>query len=299
MKTAFILAGGGSLGAIQVGMLQALVEYGVEADVVIGSSVGAINAARFAQEPDRRGADTLAAIWSNIRRNDVFRVAPIASLMRLVGYGHDGLIDPSGLRRLLERHLSLGNLEDAKIQCAVVASDLFSGEMVLLDRGPAIDAILASAAIPGVFPPVEIDGRRLIDGGVAANTPVAVAQSFGAERIVVLPTGKACAPKQVPTGPLGVTLQAINHLINAQLIQDVERLRHDVCISLVPPVCHISVNVHDFSRTREMIDDAYASTLSWLEAGGVDRCEIPEGLVVPAGVSGWQHKVTVPFAHEI
>lgn len=286
MTTAFVLAGGGSLGAIQVGMLQALVAYGVQPDVVIGSSVGAVNAARFAQEPKRSGADALATIWSNIRQSDVFRVAPIASLMRLAGYGHDGILDPSGLRRLLERHLALKNLEDASVQCAVVASDLFTGEMVLLDRGPAIQAILASAAIPGIFPPVEIDGRRLVDGGVAANTPVAVAQLFGADRIIVLPTGKACAPRQVATGPLGVTLQALNHLINAQLIQDVERLRREVCISLVPPVCHISVNVHDFSRTRTLIGDAYETTLAWLEAGGVDRCEIPEGLVVRAGPCG-------------
>jgi len=283
MKTAFVLAGGGSLGAIQVGMLQALVAYGVQPDVVIGSSVGAVNAARFAQEPRRSGADALAAIWSNIRQSDVFRVAPFASLMRLAGYGHDGILDPSGLRRLLERHLGIKNLEDAHVQCAVVASDLFTGELVLLDHGPAIQAILASAAIPGIFPPVEIDGRRLIDGGVAANTPVAVAQLFGADRIIVLPTGRACAPRQVAAGPLGVTLQALNHLINAQLIKDVERLRRSMCISLVPPVCHISVNVHDFSHTRQLISDTYASTLSWLEAGGVDRCEIPEGLVVRAG----------------
>jgi NTE family protein len=286
MKTAFVLAGGGSLGAIQVGMLQALVEYGVKPDVMIGSSVGAVNAARFAQDPKRSGADALASIWGNVRLNDVFRVAPLRFLMRLAGYGHDGILDPSGLRRLLERHLALENLEDAAVQCAVVASDLVSGEMVLLDRGPAVEAILASAAVPGIFPPVEINGRRLIDGGIAANTPVAVAQSLGADRIIVLPTGSACAPRRLATGPLAVTLQALNHLINAQLIQDVERLRRDVCISLVPPVCHIAVHVNDFSRTRDLIADAYASTLAWLEAGGSDRCEIPEGLVVRAGPSG-------------
>ncbi len=286
MKTAFVLAGGGSLGAIQVGMLQALVEYGVQPDLVIGSSVGAVNAARFAQEPQRSGADALAAIWSNLRQNQIFRIAPLASLMRLAGYGHDGMLDPSGLRALLVRHLALENLEDARVPCVVVASDLLTGELVLLDRGPAIQAVLASAAIPGIFPPVEINGRRLVDGGVAANTPVAVAQRLGADRIIVLPTGNACAPRQIATGPLGVTLQALNHLINAQLIQDVERLRGDVCISVVPPVCHIAVNVHDFSRTGLLIVDAYASTLSWLEAGGVDRCEIPEGLIVRAGQSG-------------
>lgn len=286
MKTAFVLAGGGSLGAIQVGMLQALVEYGVEADVIIGSSVGAVNAVRFAQESNRSSADALADIWANVRRTDIFRMTPIASLMRLAGYGHSGVIDPSGLRRLLERNLTMVNLEDAKVQCAVVASDLLTGDLVLLERGSAVQCVLASAAIPGVFPPVLIDGRQLIDGGVAANTPLTVAQRFGADRIIVLPTGNACAPLKVPTDPLGVTLKALNHLVNVQLIQDVERLRRELCISLVPPVCHIHVNVHDFSRTRDLIGDAYLSTLSWLEAGGVDRCEIPEGLVVRGGVSG-------------
>ena len=134
-----------------------------------------------------------------------------------------------------------------------------------------------------------IDGRRLIDGGVAANTPVAVAHGLGAERIIVLPTGSVCAGRTLRTGPLGVTLQALNHLINSQLIQEVERLRSEVCISLVPPVCHIAVRVHDFSRTGEMIEDAYATTLSWLEGGGVDRCEIPEGLIVRPGRSGRVH----------
>lgn len=285
MKTAFILAGGGSLGAIQVGMLRALVDYGVEADLVIGASVGAINAARFAQEPNRKGVDALAAIWQVVTRRDVFRVAPLASLLRLVGLGsgNDGLLDPSGLERLLHKHISMRQLEDAAIQLSVVATDLQSGALILLERGPAVPAILASAAIPGVFPPVMIDGRRLIDGGVAANTPLAVAHSLGADRVIVLPTGNACAPKQAPKGPLAVTLLALNHLINSQLVQDVERFRHEVCLAVVPPVCHISVFVHDFSRTADMIEDAHKSTLSWLESGGVDRCEIPDGLVVRAG----------------
>lgn len=115
------------------------------------------------------------------------------SLLRLAGLGHDGILDAKGLERILGRHLSLPRLEDAEIECAVVVSDLHSGELVLLDRGPTIPAVLASSAIPGVFPPVEIDGRRLIDGGIAANTPVAVAHRLGAERIIVLPTGSVCA----------------------------------------------------------------------------------------------------------
>ncbi len=291
MKTAFILAGGGSLGAIQVGMLRALVDYGVEADIVIGASVGAINAARFAQEPNRKGVDALAAIWQVVTRRDVFRVAPVASLLRLVGLGSslDGLVDPAGLEQLLRKNISMRRLEDAEVQLSVVATDLHSGELVLLERGPAIPAILASAAIPGVFPPVEIEGRRLIDGGVAANTPISAAHSLGADRVIVLPTGNACAPKEAPRGPLAVTLLALNHLINSQLVQDVERMRNEVCLAVVPPVCHISVFVHDFSRTAEMIEESHTSTLAWLEGGGVDRCEIPEGLVVRAGARAETH----------
>ena len=161
-KTAFVFAGGGSLGAIQVGMLRVLLSAGLHPDFVIGSSVGAINAGYFAGTPNDEGVARLAQIWSGLRRGDVFpfTFASVVGLLRHPDY----IVNPSGLRHLIENNLPYLRLEDATIPVHVTATNL-DGLAVLLSKGPAIDAILASAAIPGIFPPVrnrrpDADGRR-------------------------------------------------------------------------------------------------------------------------------------------
>jgi NTE family protein len=150
-KTAFVFAGGGSLGAVQAGMLRELTRRGVSADFVVGSSVGAMNASYFASAPNPAGVEKLGEIWRALRRHDVFPVT-LRSAFGLLGRP-DSLIDPSNLRRLLKRHLLFPNLEDAVIPVHVIATNL-GGSVVCLSSGPAIDAIMASAAIPGAFPPV-------------------------------------------------------------------------------------------------------------------------------------------------
>ena len=155
-KTAFVFAGGGSLGAIQVGMLRALLSSGLHPDFVVGASVGAINASYFASAPNAEGVASLERIWSGLRRADIFPFS-LASAFGLLRHP-DNIINPSRLRRLIETHLSYARLEEAAIPLHVVATDL-QGLSVCLSSGPAVEAILASTAIPGVFPPVYIDGR--------------------------------------------------------------------------------------------------------------------------------------------
>src|SRR5581483_9594886 len=152
-KTAFVFAGGGSLGAIQVGMLDALLAAGVRADFVVGASVGAINAAYFAGAPDTACVARLAQLWSRLRRSDIFpfTLATAIGLLRHPG----NLVDPSGLRRVVETNLPLRNIEDSKIPLHIMATNQ-QGQAVRLSRGPAVEAILASTAIPGIFPTVEI-----------------------------------------------------------------------------------------------------------------------------------------------
>jgi NTE family protein len=152
---AFVLAGGGSLGAVEVGMLRALAAAGITPDLVVGSSVGAINGAYFASDPTRERVDRLEGIWRSLRRWDVFPLAPLATVLGLLS-GRDHLVDPGSLRGILERHLSATVLEKARVPCHVVATDLWSGDAVRLSEGPAVDALLASTAIPGIFPPVRI-----------------------------------------------------------------------------------------------------------------------------------------------
>ena len=186
--TAFVLAGGGSLGAVQVGMLAHSLGGGLVPDLIVGASVGAINAAYYAAEPDERGVERLKRIWLELRRTDVFPFSPIASMLGFFGKT-DHLVSPRPLRSLIESELPYQRLEDARIPCYVVATDALEGTEVVLSSGPAATALLASAAIPAVFPPVTLDGRFLLDGGVSNNTPISIAVEMGATRVIVLPTG--------------------------------------------------------------------------------------------------------------
>jgi predicted acylesterase/phospholipase RssA len=189
---AFVLSGGGNLGAIQVGMMYALVESGLRPGMIVGTSVGAINGAFFASRPDLPGIAEIARLWSSLRRKDVLGV----DLGTLVG-GFRGrprhLFDSSSIRRIVESFLTFNRLEDAPIPLTVVATALGTGEAVILNSGDATNALLASSAVPRLLPPVQIDGRLLVDGAVAADVPLQQAVAVGAREIYVLPT----APAQV------------------------------------------------------------------------------------------------------
>jgi len=164
--------------------------------------------------------------------------------------------------------------------CHVVATDLVSGMEVDLSRGDAIEAVLASAAIPGVFPPVAIGGRTLVDGGVASNTPIATAVALGARQILVLPAGFSCHLARPPSSAVDVAVQAMNLLIARQLAVDIERFRDRVELRVVPPLCPMTRSAYDFSGTRELIDAATTSTARWLARGGLDR-EVSVGSLAP------------------
>jgi NTE family protein len=192
--------------------------------------------------------------------------------------GRSSLVDPAPLRALIARELPYARLEDARIPCRVIASNVLDGSEVVISTGSAVDALLASAAIPGVFPPVELDGRHLIDGGIASNTPLSTAIELGAKRVIVLPTGYACALTKPPAGALAVALHALTLLIARQLVVDVLRLRERAELLVVPPLCPITSSPYDFSATRRLIERAEASTRAWLAAGGLQRPELPREL---------------------
>lgn len=187
-RTAFVLAGGGSLGAVEAGMLLALVERGIAPDLVVGASVGAINGAFFASRPDHAGLESLVAIWRGLRRSDVFPLGMVGGFLGFIGK-RPHLVAPDRLRALLERHLPVPRLEESKVPCHVVATDVLSGGEICISSGPSVEAVLASAAIPAVFPPVQVGDRQLLDGLLASNTPLPAALGLGAERLIVLPTG--------------------------------------------------------------------------------------------------------------
>ncbi len=274
--TAFVFAGGGSLGAVQVGMLREVVRAGVTADLLVGSSVGALNAAYFASYPNAAGITKLEAIWRALHRRDVFPIG-FSSFFRFV-HNRDFLVDPSRLRTLVEQHIAYRRLEDAPLPVHVVATNL-SGMTTRLSSGPVVDAVLASAAIPVAFPPVLYESEYLIDAAVASNTPILTAGELGATRLIVFPTGYACDLSGPPKGAIGSGLHALTLLIAHQIVRDLRALEGKAEVITVPPLCPLDVSPYDFSKSAELIERAAKSTGQWIEKGGLGRQEIPQAML--------------------
>jgi NTE family protein len=264
MSVAFVLSGGASLGAVQVGMLRALAERNILPDMVFGASAGALNAAWVAGDPTLADVDELAEIWISLRSRDVFPFRPFTGLLGFTGR-RSSLVSSSGLRSLVSRYVRFERLEDAPIPLCVVATEVISGKEIALTHGDSVDAIVASAAVPGVFPPVIVDERMLMDGAVVNNTPISNAIAAGATRIYVLPTSYACTLTRAPSSALGVTLQAISLLIQQRLIEDVKELQGAVDLRVIPPLCPLAVSPTDFSHARELILDSREHAGRWLD----------------------------------
>lgn len=263
MSTAFVLSGGASLGAVQVGMLRALLERGVRPDLIVGSSVGAVNGAWLAGRPDLEGVAELAALWSSLRRGDIFPIRPLTGVLALAGHGRH-LVPAGGLERLLRRHLPYRRLEDAAVPLHIVATEVMTGRELLLSRGDAVPAILASAAIPGVYAPVRIGSHVLMDGGVVNNAPISHAAHLGATVVYVLPTGYACDLRDAPRSALGMVLHALTLLIERQLMHDIARYESELELHVIPPLCPLAVSPADFGRSASLIERAHAAASDWL-----------------------------------
>ena len=227
-KTAFVFAGGGSFGAIQVGMMQSLAAHGISADMVVGSSVGALNGAYYAGDPTLDGVVKLANIWRGLQRHDVF---PInwRTLLAFI-WRRDFLIPHDGIQKLVDDHIPYRNLQDARLPVHIVATDIISGDSVVLSEGSTAQAIVASTAIPGAFAPVRYKDFYLADGAISSNTPIKVAVAKGATRLIILPTGYACAMGAPPVGAVANALHALTLLIARQLVSELEELarRHRI-----------------------------------------------------------------------
>jgi len=265
MTRAFVLSGGASLGAIQVGMLQALFERRLTPDLIIGSQAGAINGAFLATRgPSVQTTQALGDLWHELRRG-VFPSSPLAGLIGLMGRG-DRLVSQGPLRKVVGRHLQVDRLEDMHVPLHVVVTDVLSGEELRLSAGPALDAVMASAAIPGVFSPIEFQGRALMDGGVSDNTPVSHAVELGADEIYVLAdrsrvrvaraaarrAGDAAA-RHEPACPAASAVRYRCYAKRARLI-------------VLPPPCPQGVEPTDFSHADELIDGALITSRAFLKS---------------------------------
>ncbi len=280
MTTAVVLSGGANLGAVHVGMLRALIEEGIRPDLIVGTSVGAINGAYIASRWDGGGVHGLDAVWASMSRSTIFPTRLLGGLLGFIGK-RDHLVPPDELRRLIEDHAEFERIEDAPIPLHIVATNLLTGLDRRFSTGPTVDAVMASAAIPAVFPPVTINGVPYIDGGVVNNTPVSHAVDLGADEVWVLPAGTACGLDAAPTSTLGIALQAVTVLINRRLQRDIEIFQDRCTLHVLPPLCPVMVGPSDFSQARHLIDRAYLSSVNWIRSPREESCDLAALLTHP------------------
>jgi NTE family protein len=245
-------------------MVRALLCQGIKPDVILGCSVGALNGAAIAGDPSIAGAERLVDIWQNLRSGEVFPAPGITSVLSLLRKGKHALGSNAGLRRLIEELASFRSFEDAAVPFQVVATSLATGAERWFHSGPIVEPILASAALPAVFPPVEIEGELHVDGAVVDNVPIKRAVELGAERIYVCHVGNFQRPRSAPKRPIDVLLQSFSIARNHRFSTEMASEWAGVELIVLPAVDPGPLGRGDFRRTPELIDLGYETALSGL-----------------------------------
>jgi NTE family protein len=241
-------------------MIRAMLEWGFEPDILVGSSVGALNAAHLASGQDTDGHE-LTRIWSDLRRRDILPLNPFNILSGLLGV-QPFIASNRALRAFVTSYIPYTNIEHAERQLIIVATDARTGEPVVLNKGPVGTALLASAAMPGIFSPVEHGGRLLIDGSISSDVPIAAAFAAGATDIIVVPTASAL-PTQSPRHPLNMVQQALSFAIEQHnrttLLTGIDGVNVHTA-----PTPQTAVNILDFGHADELIDLGYQTARTWV-----------------------------------
>lgn len=281
---AFVLSGGGNLGALQIGMMRALAERDIRPDVVVGCSVGAINGAALAQDPSLVGIGRIERLWRELDGKDLM---PSGFLPRAVSLARKGeaIHENQGLRRLLEEQLDARTFEELEIPFQCVATDVIGVREMWFRTGPLIEPILASAALPAVYPAVEIDGVRYLDGGIVDDIPIGRAVALGARTVYVLQVGAVSRPRPEPRRPLDVAVQSYWIARHHRFKTDLAAVPPDVVLHLMPTGQTPTMRYNDFTRSAELISLAYAASSDYL-AGRPSRPEMPAGEPSAGGVVG-------------
>ena len=258
-KTALVLCGGGSGGAVEVGLYKALVELGIDIDFVVGSSIGAVNGALIAAG---LSPGEVVAHWRTLLTRDL--VGPRWQFLRLLT-GADSVFTNQRLRGLLRSRLPFCCFPELPLPLAIMETDLETGESVVLTEGDLVEAILASTALPGLFPPVLWQGRQLVDGGLSNNMPIDLAVERGAERIFAIRCGCGGGLPKRPS-LVSVLGQSFSVAINARFYRDVRLYQPRVKLHVVDPCPGQTPALLDFDRAWMLIEPAYRHALVQLQA---------------------------------
>jgi NTE family protein len=263
-KTAFVLAGGGSRGAVQIGMLAELVERGIRADRVYGASVGAINGAAYASNPTPEGIERMADIWRRLKGDDIFPRSALDGPWLFL-QKRPAVHANKGLRTIIEAGIDFEQIEDAAIPFELVTTSLTDGRERWIAHGNAVEAILASSAIPSIFPPVTIDGDVLVDGGVVNNVPISRALAAGCTRIFVLLCGPLHYYPRQPKRPAEAALTAFFVAIHARFVRELTTIPPGVEVVVFSGGGEPSAQYRDFSGTAAMIEEGRAEVAAVLD----------------------------------
>ena len=269
--TAFVLGGGGVLGATQIGMLRALLERDVRPDLVVGSSVGALNGAMVAADPSLTGLDTLTGLWTELSRAGVFSDSVISQAARLARY-RTHLHSAEPLRRLLGRHLPEQGIEDLPVRFECVAASIETAAAHWFSRGDLTSALIASCAVPGLFPPARIADEHYLDGGLVHSIPVGRAVQLGARRIYVLHVGRIERPLRPPRWPWEVGLVAFEIARRHRFVEEMAALPDSIDVHVLPsggiPSASVNLRYRNTSQAAARIAHAHRASAAYLDGLG-------------------------------
>lgn len=286
--TAFVFSGGGAHGALQVGALRALFEAGIRPDMLVGTSIGAWNAAWLAQSPTLAGVEMLAAIWKSLRTEHILlgkcrsiwsRIRAVGGLflltaLRRVISGCSSLYSDTGLRQILTQRFADLTFDDLSLPLCVIAANLSHGGRAVFQRGRIVETLLASSAIPGIFPPVNVDGALYADGGLVDGCSVETAIEMGARRIFILAISYDAEAgdgaewtrqdEQAGHSMKSVIQRASQVMGNYQIQRALERMPQGVEAHLIALTPDVGIGTLNFGGVSEMIEHAYQTTQAYL-----------------------------------
>ena len=269
-RTAFVLSGGGNLGALQVGMLRALFERRIEPDLVLGCSVGALNGAAIAHDPSLAMVGRLQDLWRGIADHDVMPAGLLPTTVQLARKGV-AIHDNANLRKVIETVLPVRTFDELEVPFQCIAVALSEGRETWFAEGPIIEPILASAALPAVYPPVEIDGVAYLDGAIVNDVPVSRAVELGADRIFVLHVGSWDRPRPEPKRPIDMAMYAYWLARRSRFQRDLAAIPPHIEVLVLPPGGTPLIRYNDFGHSDEMIATSYQATSVFLDAQDGDR----------------------------
>jgi NTE family protein len=271
--SAVVLGGGGVLGAVQVGMLRALLEAGVRPDLVVGTSVGAINGAVLAAQPAAEVVDRLEELWRSPDAAEVFAAGAVARLRELART-RTAAHSAAPLRRALRAQLGDLRIEDLPVPFQCCAARIEDAAEHWFDRGPVVDAVLASAAVPGLLPPVQVDGWHYLDGGLVDSIPLGRAVELGAQRVFVLQVGRIEQRLEPPRNPWEVAVVAFEIARRHRFARDMSTVPDAVEVHVLPAGegaaprwnSREALRYRDVSGIARRIDGAYRASVAYLDA---------------------------------